>query len=172
LSYADKETAPGVGVVILSRYADESYAFELFRTGTAGLAYLLTDRVGDLRQLPGALRAVIAGGSVIDPQVIGALVSRRARLQAPPLARLTPRELDVRREMARGRGNSGIAQSLCLSKSSVEKHVNAIFAKLDLASEQQAHRRAAAVLTFLRDASLRPREPRYPPPGCPLALPP
>jgi len=156
-AHAIKETAPDVGVVILSQYADESYAFELFRNGTAGLAYLLKDRVGDLHQLLGALREVTAGGSVIDPQVVDALVSRRARLQTSPLARLTPRELDVLREMAQGRGNAGIAHALSLSESSVEKHVNAIFAKLDLASEQQVHRRVAAVLTFLRDASLRPR---------------
>jgi DNA-binding NarL/FixJ family response regulator len=157
-AHAIKESAPGVGVVILSQYADESYAFELFRNGTAGLAYLLKDRVGDLHQLLSALREVTAGGSVIDPQVVDALVSRRARLQASPVARLTPRELDVLREMAQGRGNAGIAQALYLSESSVEKHVNAIFAKLDLASEQQVHRRVAAVLTFLRDAGLRPRQ--------------
>ncbi len=157
-AHAIKESAPGVGVVILSQYADESYAFELSRNGTAGLAYLLKDRVGDLHQLLSALREVTAGGSVIDPQVVDALVSRRARLQASPVARLTPRELDVLREMAQGRGNAGIAQALYLSESSVEKHVNAIFAKLDLASEQQVHRRVAAVLTFLRDAGLRPRQ--------------
>ena len=151
-----KASTPGVGVVILSQYADESYAFELFRNGTAGLAYLLKDRVGDLRQLLAALREVAAGGSVIDPQVVDALVARRARLRESPLARLTPRELDVLREMAQGRGNAGIARELFLSESSVEKHVNAIFAKLDLASEQQVNRRVAAVLTFLRDASLRP----------------
>ncbi len=158
-AHAIKETAPSVGVVILSQYADESYAFELFRNGTAGLAYLLKDRVGDLQQLLAALREVTAGGSVIDPQVVDALVSRRVRLQTSPLARLTPRELDVLREMAAGRGNAGIAQALYLSESSVEKHVNAIFAKLDLASEQQVHKRVAAVLTFLRDAGLRPRSP-------------
>ena len=150
-----KETTPGVGVVILSQYADESYAFELFRNGTAGLAYLLKDRVGDLRQLLSALREVVTGGSVIDPQVVDALVTRRVRLRESPLARLTPRELEVLREMAQGRGNAGIAQQLFLSESSVEKHVNAIFTKLDLASEQQVHRRVAAVLTFLRDAGLR-----------------
>jgi DNA-binding NarL/FixJ family response regulator len=143
-------------VVILSQYADESYAFELFRNGTAGLAYLLKDRVGDLQQLLFALREVVKGGSVIDPQVVDALVTRRARLRESPLARLTPRELDVLREMAQGRGNAGIAQNLSLSESSVEKHVNAIFTKLDLSGEQLVHRRVAAVLTFLRDAGLRP----------------
>lgn len=157
-AHAIKMSEPRVGVVILSQYADESYAFELFRNGTAGLAYLLKDRVGDLDQLLSALRAVAAGGSVIDPQVVDALVSRRARLQSSPVARLSPRELDVLREMAQGRGNAGIARALHLSESSVEKHVNAIFTKLDLASEQQVHRRVAAVLTFLRDAGLQPRQ--------------
>jgi DNA-binding NarL/FixJ family response regulator len=156
-AHAIKASEPGVGVVILSQYADESYAFELFRNGTAGLAYLLKDRVGDLQQLLAALREVTAGGSVVDPQVVDALVSRRVRMQSSPLARLTPRELDVLREMAKGRGNAGIGQALFLSESSVEKHVNAIFAKLDLASEQQVHRRVAAVLTFLREAGLSPR---------------
>ena len=119
---------------------------------------LLQARGDDLDQLLSALRAVAAGGSVIDPQVVDALVSRRARLQSSPVARLSPRELDVLREMAQGRGNAGIAQALHLSESSVEKHVNAIFTKLDLASEQQVHRRVAAVLTFLRDAGLQPRQ--------------
>lgn len=151
-----KATSPGVGVVILSQYADESYAFELFRNGTLGMAYLLKDRIGDLDQLLAALREAAAGGSVIDPKVVEALVTRRARLRESPLARLTPRELDVLREMAQGRGNAGIAQRLSLSESLVEKHVNAIFTKLDLASEQLVHRRVAAVLTFLRDAGLRP----------------
>jgi DNA-binding NarL/FixJ family response regulator len=151
-----KVTHPGVGVVILSQYADESYAFELFRDGTAGLAYLLKDRVGDLQRLLTALREVATGGSVIDPEVVEALVARRARLRDSPLARLTPRELDVLREMAQGQGNAGIAQRLSLSESSVEKYVNAIFTKLDLTSEHLVHRRVAAVLTFLRDAGLRP----------------
>ena len=148
-----KADNPAIGVVILSQYADESYAFELFRNGSAGLADLLKDRVGDLRQLLAASRRA-AGGSVIDPLVVDALVTRRARLRESPLARLTPRELEVLREMAQGRGNAGIARELSLSESSVEKHVNAIFTKLDLASEQLVHRRVAAVLTFLRDASL------------------
>lgn len=149
-----KATDPGIGVVILSQYADESYAFELFRNGSAGLAYLLKDRVGDLHQLLSALREAVRGGSVIDPLVVDALVTRRARLRESPLGRLTPRELDVLREMAQGRGNAGIARELSLSESSVEKHVNAIFTKLDLSGEQSAHRRVAAVLTFLRDAGL------------------
>lgn len=150
-----RATSPTVGVVILSQYADEAYAFELFRNGTAGLAYLLKDRVGDLDQLLSALRAVTAGGSAIDPQVVEALVTRRARLRESPLARLTPRELTVLREMAQGHGNAGIALALALSESSVEKHVNAIFSKLNLSTEQLVHRRVAAVLAFLRDAGLK-----------------
>ena len=155
-AHAIKASAPQVGVVILSQYADESYAFELFRNGTAGLAYLLKDRVGDLHHLLAALREVAAGGSVIDPLVVEALVARRARLRESPLSTLTTRELDVLREMAQGRGNAGIAAGLALSESSVEKHVNAIFSKLGLSGEQAIHRRVAAVLTFLRDAGLRP----------------
>jgi DNA-binding NarL/FixJ family response regulator len=156
-AHAIRQADPAIGVVILSQYADESYAFELFKNGTDGLAYLLKDRVGDLRQLLSALRAVASGGSMVDPQVIDALVARRARLRESPLARLTPRELDVLREMAQGRGNKSIAGELALSESSVEKHVNSIFGKLDLASEQLVHRRVAAVLTFLRDAGLQRR---------------
>ncbi|SHN74560.1 response regulator transcription factor [Cryptosporangium aurantiacum] len=155
-AHAIRASAPRVGVVILSQYADEAYAFELFRNGTAGLAYLLKDRVGDLRQLLAALREVTSGGSVVDPQVVDALVARRARLRESPLARLSPRELDVLREMAQGHGNARIAQRLSVSESSVEKYINAIFGKLGLSSEQQVHRRVAAVLTFLRDGSPRP----------------
>jgi DNA-binding NarL/FixJ family response regulator len=154
-----KAKHPEIGVVILSQYADESYAFELFRDGTAGLAYLLKDRVGDLQRLLTTLLEVSAGGSVIDPEVVEALVARRARLRDSPLARLSPRELDVLQEMAQGQGNAGIAMRLSLSESSVEKYVNAIFTKLDLNSEQMVHRRVAAVLTFLRDAGLRPPGP-------------
>ncbi|WP_171074926.1 response regulator transcription factor [Nonomuraea basaltis] len=92
----------------------------------------------------------------VDPKVVEALVTRRARLRESPLAKLTTRELDVLREMAQGRGGAGIAAHLALSESSVEKHVNAIFTKLGLSGEQAIHRRVAAVLAFLRDAGLRP----------------
>ena len=148
-----KEIAPGVGVVILSQYADESYAFELFRNGTAGLAYLLKDRVGDLDQLLAALREVTAGGSVIDPQVVDALVSRRARLQASPLARLTPRELDVLREMAEGKNNASIAASLFLTERSVEKVIHSIFLKLGIGWEPNVHKRVKAVILYLAGTS-------------------
>lgn len=142
---------PDVGVVILSQYADEAYAFALFREGTAGLAYLLKDRVAEVERLLDALQEVHRGGSVIDPQVVEALVARQARLRESPLVALNPRELDVLREMAQGRGNRGIAAELSLSESSVEKHVNGIFSKLGLTAEPLVHRRVAAVLTFLHN---------------------
>ena len=154
-AHAIRSAHPQTGVVVLSQYADESYAFELFRDGTAGLAYLLKDRIGEVGRLLEALREVSAGGSLIDPQVVEALVRGRARVRASALKDLTPRELDVLREMAQGRGNAGIAAHLHLSESSVEKHVNAIFTKLGLTTEDLSHRRVTAVLTFLRDAGLR-----------------
>jgi DNA-binding NarL/FixJ family response regulator len=153
-AHAIRAAHPDVGVVVLSQYADEGYAFELFRDGTSGLAYLLKDRIGDVHRLLSALNEVVRGGSVVDPLVVEALVTRRARLRDSPLAGLTPRELDVLREMAQGRGNAGIAAELGLAESSVEKHVNAIFAKLGLTAEVPVHRRVTAVLTFLRESGL------------------
>jgi DNA-binding NarL/FixJ family response regulator len=140
---------PDIGVVVLSQHADESYALALFADGSAGLGYLLKDRVGDLEDLVHALREVRAGGSVIDPQIVDTLVRRRSAAATSPLAGLSPRELDVLREMAQGRTNAGIEQSLFLSSSTVEKHVNAIFTKLRL-PESGVHRRVAAVLAFLQ----------------------
>jgi DNA-binding NarL/FixJ family response regulator len=142
---------PGVGVVVLSQYADEAYPFALLEHGAEGRAYLLKDRVGDLVELLQAIREVIAGRSAIDPRVVEALVGRRARAAESRLAELTPRELDVLREMAQGRSNGGIAEALFLSESAIEKHVGAIFGKLGLAAEPLVHRRVAAVLHFVRD---------------------
>jgi DNA-binding NarL/FixJ family response regulator len=151
-AHAIRAAHPQVGVVVLSQHADEAYAFQLFKVGTSRLAYLLKERVGDLDDLLRALREVVAGRSVVDPQVVEALVAHRARLAQSPLSSLSPRELDVLREMAQGKTNQAIAQTLVLSESAVEKHVNAIFSKLGLSEEPQVHRRVAAVLTFLRDA--------------------
>jgi DNA-binding NarL/FixJ family response regulator len=142
---------PSIGVVVLSQHTDETYAFELLRDGTAGLAYLLKDRLGDVQELLHALEAVITGGSVIDPVVVDALVSRHTRTTQSALSALTGRELDVLREMAQGKTNAGIEESLHLSTSTIEKHVNSIFAKLQL-SEAPVHRRVAAVLAFLDGA--------------------
>jgi DNA-binding NarL/FixJ family response regulator len=148
---------PDTGVVVLSQHADEAYAFELFKNGTAGLAYLLKERVGELEELLHALQQVSRGGSVIDPQVVEALVARRVRLKESPVAQLTARELDVLREMAEGKTNAAIANALVLSESAIEKHINSIFAKFGLKEEPQLHRRVAVVLAFLRDVNhLRP----------------
>lgn len=138
---------PGTGVVVLSQFADSLYAFELFKFGTEGFAYLLKDRVGDLDELLGAIRSVASGGSVIDPKVVEGLLARRA-VRGDRDA-LTPRERDVLREMAHGRSNGGIGRALHLSVSSVEKNVNSIFLKLGLENSPDTHRRVAAVLAYL-----------------------
>jgi DNA-binding NarL/FixJ family response regulator len=151
-AHAIRTRHPEVGVVVLSQHASEVYAFELLRNGTARLAYLLKERVGDLDELLQALRQVAAGESAIDPKVVEALVSRRARLAESPIARLTSRELDVLRVMAQGRSNPAIAEALFLSESAVEKHVSSIFAKLGLSEERHVSRRVAAVLAFLEEA--------------------
>lgn len=140
---------PRVGVVVLSQHSDPLYALELFHDGTDGRAYLLKDRVGEVAELLRALHEVIAGGSVIDPKVVEALLARRARHHRATPSGLSPRELDVLREMAHGRSNAGIAQALVLSESAVEKHVNSIFAKLHVARTEDTHRRVAAVLAYL-----------------------
>ena len=142
---------PGVGVVVLSQHAAGMYAFELLKNGTAGLAYLLKDRVADPDELLRALREVVAGRSVIDPQVVEALVTRSGRLRGSALHELSRRELEVLREMAQGKTNPAIGMSLHLSESAVEKHVSSIFSKLGLTEENHLHRRVGAVLAFLRD---------------------
>jgi DNA-binding NarL/FixJ family response regulator len=141
---------PNVGVLILSQHADEAYAFQLLKNGIAGLGYLLKERVGELDELLRALHEVTAGRSVIDPEIVELLVVRRSRMEESPLSSLTSRELDVLREMARGRTNRAIAEVLVLSESAIEKHINTIFSKLNLSEEPQLHRRVAAVLAFLR----------------------
>jgi DNA-binding NarL/FixJ family response regulator len=143
---------PEIGIVVLSQYADATYAFELLGDGTAGLAYLLKERIGDPAQLVAAVREVAGGGSVVDPDVVTALVGHGTRRTTSPLARLTDRERDVLEQMAQGRTNAAIAAQLHLSESSIEKYATSIFAKLGLGAEPQVHRRVAAVLAFLRDA--------------------
>ena len=143
---------PTVGVVVLSQYAEATYAVELLGEGTAGLAYLLKDRVGDQRQLVHAVREVARGGSVVDPDVVTILVTANTQRRRSPVAMLTEREREVLACMAQGRTNAAIADELVLSESSIEKYATAIFAKLGLQDEPQTHRRVAAVLTYLRDA--------------------
>lgn len=138
---------PRLGVVVLSAHADEAYAVELFREGTAGLAYLLKDRVGERAELVRAVRETAAGRSVIDPVVVEALVRRRCADDR--VSHLTERERQVLELMAAGRTNASIASALHLTVSSVEKNVNAIFSKLGLNDEPDTHRRVAAVLAWL-----------------------
>ena len=145
-AHAIRAEHPGIGVVVLSQHADEAYAYELLRHGTAGFAYLLKERVGDRAELVRALRETAAGRSVIDPLVVEALMARRTS----GLDDLNERERSVLAEMAQGKTNAAIATALHLSVSAVEKHINAIFSKLGLTHETQVHRRVAAVLTFAR----------------------
>ncbi len=150
-AHAIRARSPEVGVVVLSQYAAAAYATDLFRHGAAGLAYLLKDRIGDYEQLLHALHEVTAGRSVVDPDVVDRLVTGRARAAASPLNRLTPREHDVLRAMAAGGTNAAVAADLHLSDSAVEKHINSIFAKLDLPPEATTHRRVSAVVTYLQE---------------------
>jgi DNA-binding NarL/FixJ family response regulator len=140
-----------IGVVVLSQYAEEEYAYELLKDGAAGLGYLLKERVADLDELVRALNEVARGGSVLDPKVVEALVARKDRVAHSPLAQLTEREREVLGEMAQGKNNAAIAKSLFLTERAIEKHINSLFHKLGLTQETEVHRRVMAVLAFLRD---------------------
>jgi len=142
---------PEIGVVVLSQYAEEEYAYELLKDGAAGLGYLLKERVADLEELVRALNEVARGGSVLDPKVVEALVARKDRVAHSPLAQLTEREREVLGQMAQGKNNAAIAKSLFLTERAVEKHINSLFHKLGLTEETEVHRRVMAVLAFLRD---------------------
>jgi DNA-binding NarL/FixJ family response regulator len=146
------ETNPDIGVVVLSQYAAPGYALALLEHGSARRAYLLKDRIKDLGQLSGAIRAVADGGSVIDPQVVEALVAENARREESPISQLTPRETDVLREMAEGKNNAGIAESLSLTERSVEKVIHSIFLKLGLTWETAVHKRVSAVILYLAES--------------------
>ena len=143
---------PDVGVVVLSQYLEPSYALALLEGGTARRAYLLKERVQDLEQLTAAIRAVAGGGSAIDPKVVESLVAEKSRVEASPLHQLTPRERDVLREMAEGKNNAAIAESLFLTERSVEKVIHSIFLKLGLAWETAVHKRVKAVILYLAEA--------------------
>ncbi len=143
---------PGTGVVVLSQYAEPADVVELLSGGVAGLGYLLKERIGRLDELVAALQAVSRGGSALDPQVVEALVVRRQEQDRSPLAALSERELAVLREMATGKSNAAIARTLFVSERAVEKHTNALFAKLGVSEEPDVNRRVLAVLRFLEAA--------------------
>jgi DNA-binding NarL/FixJ family response regulator len=151
-----RATHADTGVVVLSQFADEEYAYELLRDGAAGLGYLLKERVADIEEIVRALHDVAAGGSVLDPKVVEGLVARRDREAASPLAHLTAREREVLSLMAEGKNNAAIAASLHLTERAVEKHINSLFHKLGLSEEPNVHRRVMAVLTFLREGGSGP----------------
>ncbi len=139
---------PSVGIIVLSQYLQPSYAFELLESGTEGIGYLLKDRVSDLDELSVSVRRVAEGGSVLDPSVVARLVDR-PRGDDDPLHALSKREREVLSLMAEGKSNKAIGESLWISEHTVEKHVNSIFAKLQLQSSPDEHRRVLAVLSYL-----------------------
>jgi DNA-binding NarL/FixJ family response regulator len=144
-----RDHLPGTGVVVLSQYAQPGYAVALLERGSAGRAYLLKERIGNVDELAGAIRAVAAGGSVIDPTVVDQLVRSRAHDDQLGLASLTSRELEILAGMAQGKSNSAIATALFVTERAVEKHTNSIFAKLNLTEERDVNRRVKAVLMYL-----------------------
>jgi len=146
-----RTTHPEMGVVVLSQYAEPAYALALLGEGTAGRAYLLKERIRDRQELIGAIKAVARGGSVIDPYIVDVLISARSRAAGSPLTQLTPRERELLAEIASGKSNGAIADSLVLTKRAVEKHVNAIFSKLDLPESPDVSRRVRAALIFLAE---------------------
>jgi DNA-binding NarL/FixJ family response regulator len=149
---------PGIGVVVLSAYCEPGYALTLFGSGSERRAYLLKERVHTNRQLIATIEAVARGGSVIDPQVVRALMEHDPR----PLSGLSPREHEILACMAGGAGNAAIAEHVGLSKRSVEKHIGSIFTKLGLPATPDVSRRVHAVLLFLaeRGALAHPGRPR------------
>jgi DNA-binding NarL/FixJ family response regulator len=146
-----RESRPEIGVVVLSQYAEPRYALRLLAGGSEGRGYLLKERVSDARQLVSAIRQVAAGGSVIDPKLVDALVGARSAAEQSPVSELTPREREVLAEMAQGKNNAAIAAQLVLTERAVEKHIGSIFSKLGLKWEDSVHRRVKAVLIYLSE---------------------
>jgi DNA-binding NarL/FixJ family response regulator len=149
-----RRTHPRIGVLVLSQFAEPEYALALLEEGSDRRAYLLKERIHDRRAIVGAVRSVAAGGSAFDAKVIEALVAARTGTATSPLQALSARELEVLGEVAQGKNNAAIAESLVLTKSAVEKHINAIFSKLNLTGAQDISQRVKASLLFL-DAGSR-----------------
>jgi DNA-binding NarL/FixJ family response regulator len=144
-----RRTHPGLPVLVLSQYVEQLYARELLSSGEGALGYLLKDRVADVPAFIEAVRQVAAGGTVLDPKVVAAMVTHHAARS--PVDALTPRERDVLALMAEGQDNSGIAARLVITDRAVGKHINNIFAKLGLPSDIDGHRRVLAVLEYLQN---------------------
>jgi DNA-binding NarL/FixJ family response regulator len=142
-----RRLVPGTPVLVLSQYVERQYATELLADGAGGIGYLLKDRVADVAEFMDALRRVAAGGTALDPEVVGQLMVLRRRDDR--LASLTPREREVLAAMAEGRTNIGIANALGITEGATEKHISSIFGKLELPETETAHRRVLAVLAYL-----------------------
>jgi DNA-binding NarL/FixJ family response regulator len=142
---------PETAVLVLSQFYEEHYALDLIGERPEGVGYLLKERVGDVEAFVEAVARVAAGGSALDPVVVGRMLGRRP--SADPVSQLSARERDVLGAMAEGKSNRGIAEELVVSEAAVEKHVTRIFHKLGLGPTQTEHRRVLAVLTYLRRSS-------------------
>ena len=141
-----RERLPGLPILVLSQYVEESYAVELVAGGAQGVGYLLKERVADVAEFVDAVRRVAGGGTCIDQEVITQLLMRRRH---NPVLALSPREREVLELMAQGMTNAAIAGRLVVSDGAVEKHIGNIFAKLGLEPRPEEHRRVRAVLTYL-----------------------
>jgi DNA-binding NarL/FixJ family response regulator len=148
-----RQSRPALGVIILSQYAEPSYALALLEQGSERRGYLLKERVHDRAQLVSAIESVASGGSVIDPVIVDVLVAAKSRVEHSALADLTIREREVLAEIAQGKSNAAIADSLVLTKRAVEKHINSIFLKLNLSGAEDVSKRVKAALMFLSEAS-------------------
>jgi DNA-binding NarL/FixJ family response regulator len=142
---------PEMGVIVLSQYSEPSYVLNLLESGSDRRGYLLKERLHDRRELVSAIDTVARGGSVIDPKVVEVLVAAKARAGQSPLSDLTPREREVLGEIAQGKSNLAIADSLMLTKRGVEKHINSIFMKLGLSTSPDVSKRVTAALLFLAE---------------------
>ncbi|MGW7048905.1 LuxR C-terminal-related transcriptional regulator [Streptomyces avermitilis] len=146
---AARKEIPGLPVLVLSQYVEESYAAELLGGGVSGVGYLLKDRIGRVDEFLDALERVAAGGTALDPEVVAELLTRR---RGSPLETLTPREREVLKMMAEGHDNTTIAKTLVITERSVSKHIGNVFLKLGLPPSDSGHRRVLAVLAYLNNA--------------------
>ena len=144
---AVRDARPGFPVMVLSQYVEQLYARELLASGQGAVGYLLKDRVSDVAEFVDGVRRVAAGGTVLDPEVVAAVMARH---RDEPVDRLSPREQEVLALMAEGRSNAAIAHRLSVTEKAVAKHINSIFTKLDLPMDEDDHRRVRAVLAWLR----------------------
>jgi DNA-binding NarL/FixJ family response regulator len=142
---------PKTGVLVLSGHYEETYAVDLLGESAEGVGYLLKERVGEVETFTDAVSRVAAGGTALDPEVVGRMLGRR-RARGGPLAQLTDREREVLAQLAEGKSNLGIAETLLISTAAVEKHITSIFQKLGIQSTSKDHRRVRAAVTYLQDS--------------------